>query len=95
MRVSSQQLTVLTNAINRCAGTPATPFSVYEGRGLHANVGCFHITVPYRGNYALECIVNETGGCRTIIPACKKTDMYHRLTAFLGGMEAGMKHVAR
>lgn len=87
MRVAKHALIVLVGQINRLAGTPQAPFTTNEGGGLRANVGCFHVTVPYRGRYALECIVNENGGCRTVIPTCTKLEMYHRLTAFISGME--------
>ena len=89
MKLSASTLVLMAATINRVAGTPQEPFSAHEGRGVYANVGCFHVTNPYRGKHALECIENDVGGTRTVIPACTKVEMYHRMLAFIAGMEEG------
>lgn len=87
MRIKEKDLAILVKSINERLHTPVEAYS-REGGSFVANIGNYHLDYAY-GGLALYQMVSERGAVKDIFGGhFSKKDLYHRLLAFIEGLEA-------
>ena len=86
-RITTKQLQAICDRINRVTNSPMEPWTRIDGQ-LTANIGNYHLDGAY-GGYALEQMVNESGGVRSVFGCghIPKRELADRMYAFLAGLE--------
>ena len=84
MRISLKQLENKVKYLNELTRNPLKPYTFKKG----SNVGCYYIQGAY-GGYQLQQIVNNGGGCRTLLNTgyTTKKELYNNISSFLLGIE--------
>lgn len=92
-RITLKNLEAVTARINRATGSPEQPFSTNnDGKGMHANIGCYHISQQY-GGYSLHRMVTEDGAVKDVL-SCSHIparELYIRMHIYLTGLEDARK----
>lgn len=90
-RITKNDLQAAVNLINRITGNNQEPYR-REAEGLRANVGNYHLSGAY-GGWALEQMVNESGGVRDVFQSGHMTarELFDRIHAFRCGFETATK----
>lgn len=83
MRITIKQLEQQIDYLNELTNNPLKP---YGNKG--ANIGCYYLAGAY-GGYQLQQIVNEGGGCRTLLNTgyTTKKNLYNNINSLLLGLE--------
>ncbi len=86
-RINQSDLYAVLNRINHTAGQNPEPWTKQEDGKLRANVGTYVLDWAY-GGVRLSQLTSEGGGERDITGRGTKRETYHRMHAFLRGLEA-------
>ncbi len=94
-RITQKDLEVLTERINKAAGSPLTPYTRNGETGhrlaeFHANIGNYHLDYAF-GGVELHRMVNEHGGITGISRGGHgtKRELYEFMFAYLDGLRDG------
>jgi len=81
--ITRKELEIVADRINRVTNNPIDPWG-----DNGSNVGTYYISGAY-GGYNLEQIVNEQGGCRSVLRCghISARELYYRMQAYLQGYE--------
>lgn len=85
-RITITNLRHLVEYLNCLTGSPATAYTRDASGDLRANIGHYHVDTSY-GGYALDRMVNESGGVTTVLHRGSARDLYERIHAYLRGWE--------
>jgi hypothetical protein len=88
-RITKRHLTAIVDRLNRITGNAGTPYTLVESGQYRANIGNYHLSGAY-GGHALYQMVNEGGAVRDVLHSghVPARDLYHRMHAFMKGMES-------
>jgi hypothetical protein len=86
MRINQANLYALLRRINATTGNQEEPWTQQEDGTFKANPGTYVLDWAY-GGVQLAQLVNESGGERNITGRGTKRETYHRMLAFLTGLE--------
>ena len=91
MRITDKHLDGMVNRLNELTGNPDTSYTKIDGK-LKANIGNYHVSGAY-GGVELHQMMNEGGGVNVISRNGygTKRQLYDFLTAFIAGIELGVK----
>lgn len=87
-RITQQDLEATVASINRVTGSPEASYTQH-GAEYRANIGNYHLSYAY-GGVSLHRMGNVGGGTSDVFRCghVTKRDLYERMHAFLGGLEA-------
>lgn len=86
-RINQTDLYAVLNRINRAAGKNLEAWTKHEDGKYKANIGTYVLDWAY-GGVRLSQLTSEGGGERDITGRGTKRETYHRMHAFLRGLEA-------
>lgn len=86
-RINQSDLYAVLNRINQTAGQNPEPWTKQEHGKYKANVGTYVLDWAY-GGVQLAQLVTDGGGERNITGRGTKRETYHRMHAYLRGLEA-------
>ena len=86
MRINQADLYKVLSRINHATGNQQKGWTQQEDGTFKANVGTYVLDWAY-GGVQLAQLVNDGGGERNITGRGTKRETYHRMHAFLAGLE--------